>query len=222
MLKSLKTTAIAATLALVAHSAMAQEPTADTVVATVNGTDITLGHMIMVRAGLPQQYSQLPDDVLWDGILEQLVHQTLLVQAGPEEISKRVAVALENEQRSLRAAEYMQGIMQEALTEAALADEYARAYSDDNRGVEFNASHILVGTEAEAAELAERARAGEEFAELAKAHSTGPSGSQWRRTGLVWRRHDGVRIRNSRERDGGGRHFRPGADPVWLACDQAE
>lgn len=176
MLKSLKTTAIAATLALVSHAAMAQEPTADTVVATVNGTEITVGHMIMIRAGLPEQYKQLPDDVLWDGILDQLVQQTLLVQAGPDEMSKRVAIALENEQRSLQAAEYMQGIMEGALTEAALAEEYATAYADGDRGVEFNASHILVGTEAEAAELAERARGGEDFAELAKAHSTGPSG----------------------------------------------
>ncbi|MDA7429954.1 peptidylprolyl isomerase [Primorskyibacter aestuariivivens] len=176
MLKSLKTTAIAAALALAANAATAQEPTADTVVATVNGTEITLGHMIMIRAGLPEQYKQLPDDVLWDGILDQLVQQTLLVQAGPEDISKRVAIALENEQRSLQAAEYMQGIMEEALTEAAVAEEYATAYADGDRGVEFNASHILVGTEAEAAELAERARGGEDFAELAKAHSTGPSG----------------------------------------------
>lgn len=176
MFKSLKTTAFAATLALAANAGMAQEPTADTVVATVNGTEITLGHMIMIRAGLPEQYKQLSDDVLWDGILDQLVQQTLLVQAGPEDVSKRVTIALENERRSLRAAEYMQGIMSEALTEAALAQEYERAYADAERGVEFNASHILVGTEAEAAELAERARAGEDFAELAKAHSTGPSG----------------------------------------------
>ena len=47
--------------------------TADSVVATVNGTEITLGHMLMVRASLPDQYQQLPDDVLWDGIMDQIV-----------------------------------------------------------------------------------------------------------------------------------------------------
>lgn len=176
MLKSLKTTAIAATLALATNAAMAQEPTADTVVATVNGTEITLGHMIMIRAGLPEQYKQLPDDVLWDGILDQLVQQTLLVQAGPEEMSRRVALALENEKRSLQAAEFIGDIIEEAVTESALAEEYAATYADAERGVEYNASHILVGTEDEAAALTARARAGEDFAALARENSTGPSG----------------------------------------------
>ena len=58
----LSAAAVAVTLAL---PAVAQDdaPTADTVVATVGGTDITLGHMLMVRAGLPEQYQQLPPDV---------------------------------------------------------------------------------------------------------------------------------------------------------------
>lgn len=176
MLKSLKTTAFAATIALLANTAAAQEPTADTVVATVNGTEITLGHMIMIRAGLPEQYKQLPDDVLWDGILDQLVQQTLLVQAGPEEISRRVALAMENEQRSLRAGEFIGNVIEEAVTEAALAEEYAKTFSDAEQGAEYNASHILVATEAEAAALVDRARAGEDFATLARENSTGPSG----------------------------------------------
>ncbi|MEO2168369.1 MAG: peptidylprolyl isomerase [bacterium] len=58
----------------------------------------------------------------------------------------------------------------------ALTDAYAEAYEGENRGMEFNASHILVETEEKAAALAERAREGEDFAELAKENSTGPSG----------------------------------------------
>ena len=53
---------------------------ADSVVATINGTEITLGHMLMIRASLPDQYQQLPDEVLWDGILDQIVQQTVLSQ----------------------------------------------------------------------------------------------------------------------------------------------
>lgn len=56
-------------------------PTADTVVATVNGTVITLGHMIAARESLPEQYKALPPDVLFKGILDQLVQQTVLEQA---------------------------------------------------------------------------------------------------------------------------------------------
>ena len=53
--------------------ALAQD--ADTTVATVNGEAITLGQMIATRASLPPQYQQLPDDVLFNGILDQLVQQ---------------------------------------------------------------------------------------------------------------------------------------------------
>ena len=47
--------------------AAAQDVSADTVVATVNGTAITLGHMIVLRETLPDQYQALPDDVLFRG-----------------------------------------------------------------------------------------------------------------------------------------------------------
>ena len=46
-------------LATLASPALAQDPvTADTVVATVNGTAITVGHMIVLRDGLPDQTLQ--------------------------------------------------------------------------------------------------------------------------------------------------------------------
>ena len=40
-----------------------QAQDANTVVATVNGKSITLGHMIVARAILPEQYQQLPNEV---------------------------------------------------------------------------------------------------------------------------------------------------------------
>ena len=54
--------ATALALGLAMPVAAEETPTAETVVATVNGKDITLGHLILVRASLPQQYSQLPDE----------------------------------------------------------------------------------------------------------------------------------------------------------------
>jgi len=176
MLKCLKATAFAAVLAVPAFAAEHEEPSADMVVATVNGTEVTLGHMIMIRAALPEQLKQLGDDVLWEGILDQIIQQTVLVQAGPEDLTQRVAIALQNEERSLRAAEQAQTVMDAAVSEAAVTAAYAETYEGADRGVEFNASHILVETEEEAADIAKRAREGEDFAELAKAHSTGPSG----------------------------------------------
>ena len=77
----------------------AQAQDANTVVATVNGTEITVGHMILARATLPEQYQQFPDNVLFEGILKQLVEQTLLAGDFSGDLPKRIALSLENEER---------------------------------------------------------------------------------------------------------------------------
>lgn len=150
-------------------------PTADSVVATVNGTQITLGHMILVRENLPAQYRQLPDDVLFDGILEQIVSQTLLQQSLDGYEPKSVRLALENERRALLAGEAIEKMLAEALTEDQIQSAYAEKYSD-NPGEEYRAAHILVETEDAAKALIAQLEGGADFAALAKQHSTGPSG----------------------------------------------
>ena len=73
----------AATLVLtLAGAAQAEGLKADQVVATVNGKDITLGQMLVVHDSLPAEYLSLPDDVLFNGILEQLIQQTALSEIG--------------------------------------------------------------------------------------------------------------------------------------------
>ncbi|RBI77580.1 peptidylprolyl isomerase [Roseovarius sp. TE539] len=176
-LKSLPVTAIAA-LAFAALPANAQDestPDADTVVATVDGTDITLGHMIALRSSLPQQYDQLPPEVLFDGILNQLVQQTLLSQSFEGEISRRGQLMLENERRATVSSEILAGVAERAVTEEAVQDAYEAQYANADQKTEYKAAHILVETEEEAASLIEELRDGADFAALAKEHSTGPS-----------------------------------------------
>ena len=149
---------------------------AETVVATVNGDQITLGQMIIARANLPEQYQSMPDDVLFQGILDQLVQQALLAQTIEDEMPPRVSMALENEKRTLLASEVVNSIVGGALTEDAIEAAYRENYADAAPTPEWNASHILVESEEDAAALAARAREGEDFAKLAREHSTGPSG----------------------------------------------
>ena len=164
----------AAALCLAAPMVTAQS--ASDVVATVNGTDITLGEMIIARTQLPPEYAQLPDEVLFDGILQQLVQQQLLADA-LEEVPARLDIALKNEARALRANEEVANIATDAVTDEALQAAYDARFAEAQPTTEWNASHILVETEERAAELVEEARAdGADFAELAKEHSTGPSG----------------------------------------------
>jgi len=150
--------------------------TAETVVATVNGTDITIGSMIIARATLPEQYQQLPPEVLFKGILDQLVQQTALSQDFDGEVPKRIEMALENERRQLIAGEVIERAMAQDVTEEELQAAYDEAYADAEPTEEFSASHILVETEEEAQAVKKELDEGADFAELAKEKSTGPSG----------------------------------------------
>lgn len=151
-------------------------PNADTVVATVNGTDITLGQMIVLRANLDPQYQSLPDDVLFNGLLDQLVQQTLLASTVEGDTPKRVALALENQRTGLLAAAVLEELVAEKVDEAAIEAAYAERFAGFEGPIEFNASHILVPTEEEAVAIAADIRGGADFAETAKEKSTGPSG----------------------------------------------
>ncbi|MBE9636727.1 peptidylprolyl isomerase [Salipiger mangrovisoli] len=180
-LTKLGAAALALTLAMPLHAQeQAQEQTeamsADTVVATVNGTDITLGEMLVVRASLPEQYQQLGDDVLWDGILDQLVQQEVLAQDEKAVETKRVDLSLKTERRTLLAAETVSAVADAAVTDEALQAAYDAQFADAEQGQEYNASHILVETEDEAKAIIEELNGGSDFAEVAKSKSTGPSG----------------------------------------------
>ncbi|MGL5012628.1 MAG: peptidylprolyl isomerase [Paracoccaceae bacterium] len=165
---------VAALLLSVASSALAQDaapPTADTVVATVNGTTITLGHMVAVRETLPEQYQTLPDDVLFNGILDQLVQQTALQQSLGTP-SRRDALIVENAGRQHLSGVALQAVVTAAVTDEAIKAAYDARFADAVEQTEYNAAHILVDTEEKAIALKAEIEAGAAFADVAKANST--------------------------------------------------
>ncbi len=165
-----------------ASEAQTEEPkvemidvTGDTVVATVNGEDITMAHVVAARISLPEQFQQLPDEVLLPGIVEQLIQQAVLGQAMGE-LSHRAEIRLENQRRELAANEKVEEVIAGAVTDEALQAAYDAEYADAEPTQEYSAAHILVETEDEAKDLIEKLDGGDDFAELAKEFSTGPSG----------------------------------------------
>ncbi|MFZ1725766.1 MAG: peptidylprolyl isomerase [Albidovulum sp.] len=167
--------ALALSLA-VAAPVWAADVSADTVVATVNGHEITLGHMIATRESLPAQYQELDDTVLFDGILEQLIQQTALAEVEEAALTKRDLLALENQRRTYLAGVVLDTTASAAVTEDALNAAYNEKYSSAAPGKEFHAAHILVETEEEAKALKAELDGGADFTALAKEKSTGPSG----------------------------------------------
>jgi len=165
--------AVAASLSLSAP-VFAQD--ADTVLATVGGVEITLGTIIVATENLPDQYSALDDRVLLNGLLEQLIQQQALSQSLGDSLTKRDQLSLENEMRAYRANIVLKGAAEAAISRAAIQAAYEERFANATSGTEYNAAHILVETQEEAFALIAELDGGADFAELAKEHSTGPSG----------------------------------------------
>lgn len=161
---------LALTVAL-AGPALSEGETADTVVATVNGVKITLGHMIALRETLPPEYLSLPDDVLFKGIYDQLIQQEVLAQS-VKDLGPRATASIENDKRGYVSGVAIEGIVKEAVTDEALQKAYDERFKDAAPQTEYNAAHILVATEEEATKLKADLAGGADFAELAKANST--------------------------------------------------
>jgi peptidyl-prolyl cis-trans isomerase C len=148
----------------------------DVVVATVNGEEIKMGHVVMVYDTLPQQYKSLPAEQVFQGIVEQIIQQTVLAQAAANPNSKYIEFAVDNERRILTASQMIDEITTEATSEDKLHAYYDATYQSADLGREYNASHILVESEEEAKDLIFKLSDGADFAALAQEFSTGPSG----------------------------------------------
>ncbi|MFT5060540.1 MAG: peptidyl-prolyl cis-trans isomerase C, partial [Polaromonas sp.] len=149
---------------------------ANSVLATVGGVDITLGHLIVATENLPDQYQELPDEVLFTGILDQLIQQQALSLSLGDELSTRAKLGLANEMRAYRANIVLQGAGDAAATDEAIQASYDEAIGNADAQLEYDAAHILVETEEEALALITQLEGGADFAELAQEFSTGPSG----------------------------------------------
>jgi peptidyl-prolyl cis-trans isomerase C len=162
-------------ITLAVPSVAQDTPNADTVLATVNGTTITLGHLVAIASGLPAQYNEVPVEQLFNGILDQLIQQTLLEANFPVN-EKKMQLALDNERRALASGEAIEKIAEAAVTEEAVQKLYEENIAKSEPSPEYQASHILVKTEKEANEILKMLEDGADFATLAKEKSTGPSG----------------------------------------------
>lgn len=148
----------------------------ETVLATVNGSDITIGHLIAMRQMLPAEYQQLPDEVLFDGMLEQLIQQQVLAEVAAENVTREMELGMENERRAFLAAMFMDDVASAELSEEDIQAAYDAEFGAVEPTPEFNAAHILLEGLEDAELMLAELEAGADFAELAAEHSIGPSG----------------------------------------------
>lgn len=160
---------------LFSSSLAAEEANLDTVVATVSGTELTIGHMLDVKRQLPEQYQTLEGSVLFNGIIDQLIQQELLSGTITDDPSW-LGTAMENQRRNILSSVVINALRANAITEDTLQTAYASKFPEGSGEQEYKASHILVETEQEVRDLLVMLDDGADFGGLATEHSIGPSG----------------------------------------------
>lgn len=154
---------------------------AASVLATVGAREITLGEIISLRRDLPEQYQYLPDEILSQGLLDQLIDQTLMEEAARAAgVDDRldVALSIRNQIRAVLADAWLRSEVAARLTDERLRAAYDQQFATATPEEEIRAAHILVETEEKAQELRAQLDAGADFAALAAEHGTDGTASR--------------------------------------------
>ena len=158
-------------------AALAEEPRTPKTLVKVNGSPITELHFELFRGEAERGKAQTSPQARM-ALMNQLVNIAILADAArTEALADRpeVTAALEVAQMKVLAQAALNNYLQNnPVTDAEIEAAYQAKYAQP--GYEYKARHILVPTEDGAKELIAQLEAGTDFVELAKAHSTGPSG----------------------------------------------
>ena len=149
------------------------------IVANVNNEDISLETMIHAMNELPPEIQSQPFMSYYEDLLERVIDIKLFAQEGKkmklhEEPSVRAAIDFVIEKVLMQA--FLSKYVQENIKEENIKASYNNFIADETSREEVKASHILMDTESEAIDVINMLNDGDDFAQLAKNKSTGPSG----------------------------------------------
>ncbi len=165
---------LAAALALFALPAQA-----DPVVASVNGEEIRVSDLEQAKKRLPERLQGYPLDAIRDLLIDSLVDTKVAAaearKQGLGDAPDVKAQLAQIEDLVLERALIARHV-KKSLTEARLRQGYQEMLRNARNEDEIHARHILVDTRGEARDIIKKAQNGADFGELARKHSTGPSG----------------------------------------------
>jgi peptidyl-prolyl cis-trans isomerase C len=153
--------------------------TDDPVLAIVNGTPIKRSDLEAAQRTLPDQYQEMPLEMIYDPLLDRMIDsQLLLAEAEKRKLGENPEV--QAEVARAREGVLRDNLVQQAVEEGTTKEKLEAAYNAQRSQPGFateevHARHILVASEAEAREVLKQLQGGADFAEVAKAKSTDPS-----------------------------------------------
>ena len=148
-------------------------------VGTVNGQDIWLDDVLRAAERLPEEFQQTPLENYFSQLVADMIDSQLAATAARNDAYDKkpeIAVAMQMAANRVLAESWLAEQVRAEITETAIQSAYDKFVADTASREQVTASHILVETEAEARAVIAALQDGDDFAELAKAKSTGPSG----------------------------------------------
>ncbi|NNE22956.1 MAG: peptidylprolyl isomerase [Rhizobiales bacterium] len=161
--------------ALAGYASAQQAAEEGNVAVTVNGHKITAAEVSLAADDILPQIGEIPPNLRYAFVVEYLVERHLLAQEAvreklieSDEYKKRIRFY---QAKALRDALFAKNIVPK-ITEEVIKAEYEKQKAKIPAEPRARARHILVGTEAEAKDIADRLGKGANFEELAKKYST--------------------------------------------------
>ena len=149
------------------------------IIAKVGEIEISERELGFAAIDLKQQFAQVPEEFRKAAILKTLIDISVLAKAAEdsgiadnEETKARINFL---RARALHNAYYRENAVK-GITDEELKSRYDKEVAGTTPKKQVDARHILVKTEEEAMAIIGELDTGKDFAELAKAKSTGPSG----------------------------------------------
>tara|TARA_Y100001934_G_scaffold193008_1_gene227611 strand:+ start:424 stop:1305 length:882 start_codon:yes stop_codon:yes gene_type:complete len=153
----------------------------DPVVAIVNKVKILRSELEDARMRLPDRLRNLPLQSVYGMLVNSLIN-TKLVAAEARKINlhndEGVRKRISRIKDQILERAFLELYIEKRITEKALAEHYEKLIVANSSKEEIKARHILLEKKAQAIEIIREIEKGEEFSELAKKHSTGPSASK--------------------------------------------
>jgi len=160
-------------------AAVAKEEEKDPIVARVNGEEIRRSALDRARTLLPEQYRQIPMEMVFKVLVDSLVDMERAAADAREQGLHRSDVFKKQmasiEKQVLQRMAFSQE-MESKVTDEAVRKRYDTFVEAAASNEEVHARHILLKTEDEAKAVIGELDGGGDFAQLARDKSTGPSG----------------------------------------------